>query len=113
MSATPTPTNGANDSLTRSVDQANQSVHSVIDRATEAVHAPVNQLADGAHRLANKAGSVASQAAESIDGATAKLRAGPAEMVESCRSHVRESPLKALAIAAGLGLFAGLCLGRR
>ena len=77
----------------------------------------VDRVATGAHEAVDKAASAASAAAKTIGRKGDELNALQARYLDGARERVRDNPLAAIGVTAGVALAAGLIisflLGRR
>lgn len=93
---------GENNRLARAANVAIDGASSAFGRTTSAAHDVVDHLSDNVSGLAR-----------SISHQSARLREASTKGVEMTRGYVRDKPMRAVAMAAGVGLLAGLLLRLR
>ncbi|MEO7030812.1 MAG: hypothetical protein ABI351_01700 [Herbaspirillum sp.] len=98
-----TPTIRSTDSAEQAIDQASNVAHQKIDQTSDALHPKVERIAQGAHEAVEKLASVATQATQQWGVKTEQIKTAQQKLTDECRAQVREKPVAALAIAAGIG----------
>lgn len=88
--------------LARAANVAIDGASSAFDRTTTAAHEMVDHLSDNASGFGH-----------SISHQSARLREASAKGVDLTRNYVRSKPVRAVVMAAGVGLLAGLLLRLR
>jgi len=97
-----TDQSGESNRLARAANVAIDGASSAFDRTTSAAHDMVDHLSDNVSGFGH-----------SISHQTARLREASAKGVDMTRGYVRSKPVRAVAMAAGVGLLAGLLLRLR
>ncbi|OLC68797.1 MAG: DUF883 domain-containing protein [Betaproteobacteria bacterium 13_1_40CM_4_64_4] len=68
----------------------------------------MDRAARAAHETVDKVAQTAAPAADWLNQSAEQLKAQQQQMVEGCRSYIRDRPL----VATGIALFAGYLVGR-
>jgi ElaB/YqjD/DUF883 family membrane-anchored ribosome-binding protein len=73
----------------------------------------VDNAANSAHEAVDKIASTTNQAAETLAGKGEQLKNSEQQLMENCRSYVRDNPITSLGLAAAAGfLLSRLMSGR-
>lgn len=97
----------------RNIDQASNATQEAITKAADAAHPAVERFTAGAHQAVEKLMSVASSTADTVAHRSEQLMDAQERLVEDCRTYVRQKPVTALAIAAGIGYLLSHLLSKR
>jgi ElaB/YqjD/DUF883 family membrane-anchored ribosome-binding protein len=97
----------------RSIDQVSNAAQEAITKAAEIAHPAVDRFTVGAHQAVEKLMSVASSTADTVAHRSEQLMDAQERLVEDCRTYVRQKPVTALAIAAGVGYLLSHLLSKR
>ena len=73
----------------------------------------VEKFTAGAHQAVEKLMNVASSTAETVAHRSEQLMDAQERLVEDCRTYVRQKPVTALAIAAGVGYLLSYLISKR
>ncbi|MDB5803716.1 MAG: hypothetical protein JWN73_1038 [Betaproteobacteria bacterium] len=92
------------------IGQAAATAHQAIDSAAGRVPAAVDKAAAAAHGAVDSAANTAKPAANWAAEKVEILNKTQEKLVEDARVHVTTNPLKAVAIAAGVGFLLGRLL---
>lgn len=98
-----TPTTGSTQGTEQAIDDASNAAHEKIDQTSDALHPKVERIAQGAHQAVEKLAGVATQATRQWGTKSEQFKTAQQKLTEDCRVQVREKPVAALAIAAGIG----------
>lgn len=102
-------TNDMNDT----VENTSSSIHNAIDQTSDAIHPAVDQMVSGVHKAVDKLAGVATQAADTLELKSGKLKEAQSRFNESCRSQIRDKPLATLGIAVAAGFLVSWLLRQR
>ena len=95
----------------RKANDAHQSVDNAAARAAEKAGPTIDRIAQAAHQTVDRVAQAAAPTADWISENADQLRQQQEQLMETCRSYVRERPLVALGVALGAGYLIGR-LGR-
>jgi ElaB/YqjD/DUF883 family membrane-anchored ribosome-binding protein len=73
----------------------------------------IDKAINSAHEAVEKIASATSQAAEALGEKGQQLKNGEKQLVEDCRSYVRDNPLSSLGIAVAAGFLLSRLLSGR
>ena len=92
----------------RKANQAHQAVDNVAAKANEKAAPTIDRVAQAAHQTVDKFAQAAAPAADWIAQNAEELRLQQQQLLEGCRSYVRDRPF----VAVGVALAAGYLVGR-
>ena len=92
----------------RKAGQAHDAIDAAAARASEKAAPAIDRVARAAHGSVDKVAQAAGPAADWVNQSAEQLKAQQQQLVEGCRTHIRERPL----VAIGIALFAGYLVGR-
>jgi len=92
----------------RKASQAHDAVDAAAAKASERVAPAIDRAARAAHDTVDKVAQAAGPAADWLNQSAEQLKAQQQQLVDGCRSTIRERPL----VAIGIALFAGYLAGR-
>lgn len=92
-----------NGSWERTLDTASAGIHKKIDKLADTAHPAVDQLSSGAHKTVDKVSDAAARTAKAVAERSAQLKEVHGQVMAETRMRVRDKPLTAMAIAAGVG----------
>jgi ElaB/YqjD/DUF883 family membrane-anchored ribosome-binding protein len=93
--------------MERKVNQAHQAVDDAATTVADKAGPAIDRVAQAAHQTVDRVAQAAAPAADWINQSAEQLKAQQQELVDSCRSYVRERPLVAVGIAVGAGYLIG------
>ena len=88
--------------------QAHEAVDAVAAKASERAAPAIDRVARAAHDTVDKVAQTAGPAADWLNQSAEQLKAQQQQLVDGCRSTIRERPL----VTIGIALFAGYLVGR-
>jgi ElaB/YqjD/DUF883 family membrane-anchored ribosome-binding protein len=92
----------------RKASQAHDAVDAAAAKASERAAPAIDRVARAAHDTVDKVAQTAGPAADWLNQSAEQLKAQQQQLVDGCRSTIRERPL----VAVGIALFAGYLAGR-
>jgi ElaB/YqjD/DUF883 family membrane-anchored ribosome-binding protein len=92
----------------RKASQAHGAVDAAAAKASERAAPTIDRVARAAHDTVDKVAQTAGPAADWLNQSAEQLKTQQQQLVDGCRSHIRERPL----VAIGIALFAGYLAGR-
>ena len=92
-----------NGPFTRGTERAKNGAHDVIQNASGRLQSASDRMAQRAHALVERVGTATSDAADAVVRGRQRAVAAPGEMLDYCRTSVRENPWKSLGVAALTG----------
>jgi ElaB/YqjD/DUF883 family membrane-anchored ribosome-binding protein len=92
-----------NGPFTRGTERAKNGAHDAIESASGRLQSASDRMAQRAHALVERAGTATSDAADAVVRTRQRVTQAPGQMLEYCRTSVRENPWKSLGIAALTG----------
>ena len=95
------------------IDKVSLAAQDAITKAAEIAHPAVERFTAGAHQAVEKLMGAASATAETVTHRSEQLMDAQERLVEDCRTYVRQKPVTALAIAAGVGYLLSHLLSKR
>jgi ElaB/YqjD/DUF883 family membrane-anchored ribosome-binding protein len=84
-----------------------------LSNSEEAVVETIDKVSSSAHEAVDKVANATHKAAEVIGEKGDQLRNAEQQMMENCRSYVRENPLTSLGIATAAGFLLSRLLSGR
>jgi ElaB/YqjD/DUF883 family membrane-anchored ribosome-binding protein len=73
----------------------------------------IDKAANSAHEAVDKIASATNQAAEALGEKGAQLKNAEQQLMENCRSYVRDNPITSLGLAAAAGFLLSRLLSGR
>jgi len=101
----------SNSNIDRTANQAHRAVDNVADAAATKAGPAMDRAAQAVHDTVDKVAQAAGPAADWINQNAEQLMQRQDELLESCRSYVRDRPLATIGIAVAAGYLIGR-LGR-
>ena len=95
------------------VDEVRSASHQAIGKMAAAAHPAVERMTAGAHQAVEKLMTVASATADTVSKKSEQLMDAQERLVEDCRVYVRQKPVTALVVAAGIGYLLSRLMGSR
>ena len=92
----------------RKASQAHDAVDAAAAKASERAAPAIDRVARAAHDTVDKVAQTAGPAADWLNQSAEQLKAQQQQLVDGCRSAIRERPL----VTIGIALFAGYLVGR-
>ena len=96
------------DLSSNSVERKSSQAHLAVDSAAAKATPAIERAAQAAHQTVDKVAQAAAPAADWINQNADQLKQQQEELLESCRSYLRDRPL----VAVGVALAAGYLIGR-
>jgi len=92
-----------NGPLSRSTERVKNGAHEAIENASGKVQSASERVAQRAHALVERVGTATSDAADAVVRGRRRVTTAPGQMLDYCRTSVRDHPWKSLGIAALTG----------
>jgi ElaB/YqjD/DUF883 family membrane-anchored ribosome-binding protein len=91
----------------RKAGQAHDAVDAAAAKASEKVAPAIDRVARAAHETVDKVAQAAGPAADWLNQNAEQLKLQQQQLVEGCRSYIRERPLVTIGVALAAGYLAG------
>ena len=92
-----------NGPFSRSTERAKNGAHDAIESASGRLQSASDRMAERAHALVEHVGTATSDAADAVVRGRRRVTAAPGQMLDDCRTSVRDHPWKSLGVAALTG----------
>ena len=92
-----------NGPFSRGTERATNGAHDAIQNVSGRLQSASDRVAQRAHALVERVGTATSDATDAVVRGRRRAAAAPGQMLDYCRTTVRENPWKSLGIAAVTG----------